>query len=48
LGAPDGRVSKVVRKLTAVNPSSEIEWEFDLAAGKEKELSYQYKALVSH
>ena len=47
LEARDGKVSKVVRKLTSVNPSSEIEWEFNLPAGNEKELSCQYKALVS-
>jgi hypothetical protein len=47
LVARDGKVSKVVRKLTSVNPSSEIEWEFNLSAGNEKEISYQYKALVS-
>lgn len=41
-----GKVTKVAKKLTAVNPQSEIEWEFALAAGAEKELTYNYKILV--
>jgi hypothetical protein len=41
-----GAVSKVVRKLTSVNPTSEIKWEFPLAAGGVKELNYQNRALV--
>jgi hypothetical protein len=43
----DGKVKRVARKLTSVNPASEIEWEFKLAGSKEKEITYQYKALVS-
>ncbi len=41
-----GRVSKVIKKVTSVNPTSEIEWEFNLAPGIEKKLSYQYKIYV--
>ncbi len=42
----DGKVTKVARKLTAVNPNSEIEWEFHLPGGKDKEINYSYKVLV--
>jgi hypothetical protein len=42
----EGKVTKVVRTLTALNPTTEIEWEFDLDPGQEKELTYQYKALI--
>jgi len=47
LEAPAGNVAKVARNLTAVNPGSEIEWEFKLPAGKDRELTYQYKVLLS-
>jgi hypothetical protein len=47
LGSPDGKTSKVARNLTAINSSSEIEWEFKLAAGQTRELAYQYKVLLS-
>ncbi|MGA2540349.1 MAG: hypothetical protein ABSG78_02170 [Verrucomicrobiota bacterium] len=46
LESPDGKASKVARNLTAVNSSSEIEWEFKLAAGQARELAYQYKVLL--
>lgn len=46
LESPDGKVTKVARNLTSVNPNSEIEWDFSLAAGKERELEYQYKVLL--
>jgi hypothetical protein len=45
--SPDGRVAKVARNLTSVNPNSEVEWEFKLAAGKDRELTCQYKVLLS-
>jgi hypothetical protein len=45
--SPDGKVAKLVRNLTAVNPSSEVEWEFNLPAGKDRELTYQYKVLLA-
>jgi hypothetical protein len=47
LESPEGKVAKVARKLTSVNSNSEIEWEFKLAAGKDRELSYQYKVLLA-
>jgi len=47
LESPDGKVAKVARNLTAVNPSSEVEWEFNLPTGKDRELTYQYKVLLS-
>ena len=47
LDSPDGKVSKVARNLTAINSNSEIEWEFKLAAGQSRELTYQYKVLLS-
>jgi hypothetical protein len=42
----ESKVTKGSRRLTSVNPSSEIEWEFDLPSGKTKELGYQYKVLI--
>ncbi len=47
LESPDGKVTKVARNLTSVNSNSEIEWEFKLPAGKDRELPYQYKVLIS-
>jgi hypothetical protein len=47
LESPDGKVTKVARNLTSVNPNSEIEWEFKLPAGGGRELSYQYKVLLA-
>ncbi|MCX6344775.1 MAG: hypothetical protein NT018_06850 [Armatimonadetes bacterium] len=41
-----GKITKVAKKVTAVNPQSEIEWEFPLPAGAEKEMTYNYKILV--
>lgn len=43
----DGKVSKVIKQLTAVNSNSEIEWEFDLDPGKTTELTYQYIVLLN-
>jgi len=42
----NGKITKVAKKLTAVNPQSDIEWEFNLPAGAEKELTYNYKIFV--
>lgn len=42
----DGKVTKTATKLAAVNPQSVLEWEFVLAPGVEKELTYKYKVLV--
>lgn len=42
----DGKASKIVINLTSLNPTSQIEWEFSLASGETKELTYQYKAIV--
>ncbi len=42
----DGKSRKVAESLAAANPRSEIEWEFDLASGAEKELTYKYKVLI--
>jgi hypothetical protein len=42
----DGKVTKVAKKLTAVNSTSEVEWEFSLNAGEEKTLTYSYKVLI--
>ena len=47
LESPDGKVTKVARNLTSVNSNSEIEWEFKLPAGKDREPPYQYKVLIS-
>jgi hypothetical protein len=46
LEADNGKVTKVVRRPAFANPTSEMEWEFHLSAGKEQELDYQYKVLV--
>lgn len=42
----DGKITKTVKNISAVNPSSQIEWEFALNPGETKELNYQYKTLV--
>ena len=47
LESPDGKVVKVARNLTPVNPNSEIEWEFKSPPGQSRELSYQYKVLLA-
>lgn len=41
------KVTKVAKALSSLNPTSEISWDFELKAGEEKTLTYQYKALVS-
>ena len=46
IDAGDGKVTKSARNLVGVNPTSEINWEFHLPAGKDRELNYQYKVLV--
>ena len=47
LESPNGKASKVARTLTAVNSTSEIEWEFKFPAGQTRELTYQYKVLLN-
>ena len=46
LEAPDGEKSKGAGNLTAVNAHSDIRWEFKLAPGQARELTYQYKVLL--
>ncbi len=46
LEAPDGQTSKAAGNLTAINAHSNIRWEFKLAAGQARELTYQYKVLL--
>ena len=41
-----GKVVKVVKKLNSVNPDSRVSWEFELAPGAEKVLTYSYKVLI--
>lgn len=41
-----GKAVKVVKKLNSVNPDSQVSWEFELAPGVEKVLTYQYKVLI--
>ena len=41
-----GKIVKLAKKLNSVNPDSQITWEFELAPGAEKVLTYQYKVLV--
>jgi hypothetical protein len=47
LESPDGKATKLVHSLASINPNSEIVWEFKLPAGKERELTYQYKVLLA-
>jgi hypothetical protein len=47
LSAGDGKVTKVARKLSSFNPTTDIEWEFHLAPGKSIDLTCQSKTLVS-
>ena len=42
----NGIATKVVKNIAAANPNSEIVWEFDLAPGAEKTLTYKYNVLV--
>ena len=42
----NGKITRVARALTSVNPNSEIEWEFALAPNANRELGYQYKVLI--
>jgi hypothetical protein len=44
--AGDGKVTKLAHNLAAINPTSEINWEFHLPAGKDHEINYQYKVLI--
>jgi hypothetical protein len=46
LDAGDGKVTKLAHNLAAINPTSEMEWEFHLPAGKDHEINYQYKVLI--
>ena len=41
-----GKVTKDAKNLVAINPVSQIEWEFDLAPGAERTIPYQYKVLM--
>lgn len=41
-----GNIVKLAKRLNSVNPDSQITWEFELAPGAEKVLTYQYKVLV--
>lgn len=42
-----GKAVKVVKRLNSVNPDSQISWEFELAPGAEKVLTYSYKVLIN-
>lgn len=42
----DGKVSRVIKGLTANNPASEISWDFPLEPGAQRDLTYSYKVLV--
>lgn len=42
----DSKVTRVVKRLAAANPTSEVAWEFNLEPGKERVLGYKYKVLV--
>jgi len=44
---PAGEMRKVARKILAVNPQSEIEWEFDLPAGEKRAITYRYSLLIN-
>lgn len=42
----NGKVTKMAKNLAAYNPTSEIEWEFALNPGEQKELTYNYTILI--
>ncbi|MDB6053268.1 MAG: hypothetical protein JWN25_791 [Verrucomicrobiales bacterium] len=44
--AGDGKVTKSSLRLMAFNSSSDLDWEFHLGPGKEREITYQYKVLL--
>lgn len=46
LQSEGGKVTKVTKRLSAVNPKSDIAWEFSLEPGAEKRLDYKYKVLL--
>jgi len=41
-----GKVTRSARNLASVNPNSDINWEFNLASGEEKTLTYKYHVLI--
>ncbi len=41
-----GKIVKLAKKLNSVNPDSQVTWDFELAPGAEKVLTYQYTVLV--
>lgn len=41
-----GKVVKLAKALTAVNSNSQVSWEFELAPGTEKLLTYQYTVMI--
>ena len=43
----DSKVTRVVKRLAAANPTSEVAWEFNLEPGKERVLEYKYKTLIA-
>lgn len=47
MGDTGGKLSKVARAIAALNPTSELEWEFVIEPGKQKELGYTYKVLIN-
>lgn len=42
----NGKITKIADIVSAVNPNSKISWEFILAPGEEKILTYQYSVLI--
>lgn len=44
--SPGAKVTKTAKKLNAVNPSSDLAWDFDLAPGQERELVYHYSVVL--
>jgi hypothetical protein len=42
-----GEVTRVVKRLSAVNPTCEINWDFELKPGEDRELTYTYRTLVA-
>lgn len=42
----EGKVTKLGKKVAAINPTSKIKWRMQINPGEVKELNYQYKVLI--
>jgi hypothetical protein len=44
---PPGKVRKIARRIMAVNPASELTWDFKLEPGESKTITYKYSVLIN-